>query len=253
MGKRRVQREDHAVYKNNFWNQIRKERGVSFKYIGDILGRSATMVRYYFMGKQMPPPEHIKLMCEGFNVDLEQGTAEFKKMHKTWRESHGKATVKPKVDSFLKQKVKDAKISYKELSEIVNVPYSTLKAYFSGFALPNTDKITNICNLLDIDPAEGEAEFIRLNTAWGTTHPDYEKYGNTYRRIADKRGTKKKATSPVEHNADDYLELLYGKVSCAEFRAISSMNFNNAEELLRIIYNKVDFDTFMFVMRNFNI
>lgn len=252
MGKRRVKREEHAVYKNNFWNQVRKERGVTFKYIGDILGRSATMVRYYFIGKQMPPPEHIKLMCEGFNVDIEQGTEEFKKMHKEWKMAHGKsATIQQdKSCSFWKQKLKDAKINYKELSEIVNVPYSTLKAYFSGFALPTPEKIKNICALLDVDSDFGEAEFIRLNIEWGEHHPDYQKYGNTYRRIVAKDTSKSKSTKSVASDTPDNLELLYGKLTYKDFKKIEAMYDDSTKftDILRYLYDIIDFDTFMSIV-----
>jgi len=250
MGKRRIMRDDHAVYKNNFWNQLRKERGITFKQIGDILGRSSTMIRYYFMGKQMPPQEHINMMCEGFNVDVEQGTAEFKKMHKEWKETHDKSTTKPKTVTFWGQKLKEAKISYKELSEIISVPYSTLKAYFSGFALPNSNTLANICNLLDVDLTTGESEFLKLHTAWGESHPDYEKYGNTYRRITSATGNNHK---PVESSPSDYLEILYGKLSCADFRRIDSMTFADGRELLRTLYDMIDFDTFMLVMESSNV
>lgn len=96
---RRQRRTKHAVYKDNLWNKMRRDRGLTFKDIGAILGVSSETVRRYFIGSQMPRKEQIQVLCEGFNVDVEEGTLEFRKMHKSWKQTQSAKDVKSTIDT----------------------------------------------------------------------------------------------------------------------------------------------------------
>jgi len=267
----KTKRADHAVYKNNFWNQLRKDRNVTFKYIGDILGRSSTMIRYYFMGYQMPNAEQIKLLCDGFNVDIEQGTEEFKKMYKEWHDAHPKTsdipnksvtpvTKKPhrrsraEIDSnnFWRQRVAESKLSFKDLADIIEVPYSTVRGYFCGFVFPPKNSLERICSLFDVPLDVGVAEFEKLNNEWGAKHPDYMKSGNTFKRIVDSGKKSKKSSKKPAKQIKNTESVPTHSLTIVPTNTSDSLKLLNAiaeaippMELLELVYGNVPCATFI--------
>lgn len=275
-----LKRIETPVYKSNFWNNLRREREVTFQYIANILGISATMVRYYFIGARMPKPEHIKLMCEGFNVDIDQGTEEFKKIHKDWKANQAKKKSVAKVDKTSNPiVVKEPKVSttsgnfwrdvkasagatYPQIAKAVGCHSATVGAFFSGFVLPKADMIARICKYFGVDVNVGTAEFEKLFNDFGVKNQDkYVRRGNSYKVKSNITGLKRnrksgKATSekssdpialpdilPTETNLSKYMEAIYGVVSYELYTSVYK-TCDTLDKLLSCIYGEVDYDLF---------
>ena len=143
--RRKVRRVDHAIYKNNFWNNLRKSRGVTFKYISDILGVPPETVRLYFIGSRMPDAEQIKTLCEGFDVDIEKGTAEFKKMRKEWKSTHKTSDTNNKTSDTEASNVCKSPINiYKSPDYISNTYQDYMESLYSKISYKEFRRIESL-------------------------------------------------------------------------------------------------------------
>ena len=63
--------------KTTFWNNLRTERNVEFKELGEFMDMSYSTICKWFTGNSVPMDKHIKTLCDFFDVDFETGKAEF--------------------------------------------------------------------------------------------------------------------------------------------------------------------------------
>ena len=259
---------------NNFWQQKLIDSGVSLKDMSELLRCSYRYTVAYFSGFVHPSVDQIETICDFLDVPFSEGLNQFDKIHEAWGESHKDTYVR--VGNTYKH-IKDVKIkplnskrtfklgfwnhkiagsdwTYSMVAEKLGKAVSTVKAYFSGFILPDTDVIKNICIMFNVDYDRGYQEFIKAHEGWGEAHSDtYEKVGNSYRQITQPKTPTVVTTPKVvnttksEHKSPNILdcqEKLYGKLSYDDFMYIESLTTSH-KDLLRFVFDKVDFDTFM--------
>lgn len=252
------------VYKNNFWNQLRKERGLSFSALGKILNCSTTAVRYYFMGYRMPSLDLVEKLCEGFNVDLDKGMQEFRDMHKAYKAGHLQETTtrakpvngnglygktnafKADPNNFWKCKLQAAGKTFKDVVKDTGLGYSSVQMYFRGFVMPSDTAIKTLCDYFSVDFDTGRTEFENIYKAWGENNPDFIAHSNTYRR---KSGESKSVSQSTEvakltEPATSDIELSSIKAECSNASYVVYTITEQADEILKQLYNKLSYAEF---------
>lgn len=180
---------------------------------------------------------------------------------------------------FWGHKLASSGISIKELAIKLDKPYSTVNAYFTGHVMPDVDIVKKLCILFNVDYDRGYQEFLKAHDNWGLIHADkYVRCGNTYKLAESVTPVKEK--EPEEDQAeipsDDLTmfddcekespaskikskttptmdiiscqKLLYNVLSYDDFITILSMT-TSYDELLEFVYDKVDYDTFIALIR----
>ena len=249
------------VYKNNFWNQLRKDRGMTFSALGKILNCSTTAVRYYFMGYRMPSLELVEKLCEGFNVDLEKGMQEFRDMYKAYKAGHkstnasdgrgkhtaGKANAfKADPNNFWKCKLQASGKTFKDVVKDTGLGYSSVQTYFRGFAMPSDTAIKTLCDYFSVDFDTGRTEFENIYKAWGENNPDFIAYGNTYRRKSGESKSVSRSTevAKLTEPATSDIELSSIKAECSNASYVVYTITEQADEILKQLYNKLSYAEF---------
>lgn len=70
--------------KDTFWNDLRKQKGVTLKAVSAALDMDQATVSHYFTGMKLPStPTSVKI-CDYFGIDYATGAAEFNKAHEAW-------------------------------------------------------------------------------------------------------------------------------------------------------------------------
>ena len=273
MRKRRMKRREHMVYKNNFWNQLRKERGISFSALGKILNCSTTAVRYYFMGYRMPSPDIVQKLCEGFDVDFEKGMQEFKDMYKAYKAGHktsnsentgvksaGRTNAfKKDPNNFWKCKIQAAGKTYKDVVNDTGLGYSSVQTYFRGVSMPSKSAVKTLCDYFSVDYGIGYAEFEKIYNAAHTKESDepIEPISPEPETYSIPELDMDSYILFISSQADEILKQLYNKLTYAEFKNVAKQLSNAAAysegakstSLLESIYNVVDCPTFVHIVR----
>ena len=79
-----------SAYKDNFWNRRRIAKGLKIEDISKKSGISKKAAWAYFAGAKMPNDATIEKLCKLLDVDVIQGTSEFRKANASWE--HSKST-----------------------------------------------------------------------------------------------------------------------------------------------------------------
>ena len=140
-------------------------------------------------------------------------------------------------DNFWSKLRVERNLTVKEVAEYLGENEKKTSAYFTGFILPNDNAIRQLCDLFDVDYGAGNLEFQHAHRQYVAEHK------RTLKSSAKATGKKNKTINTV----DDVIESLYGNLSCKEFIAIYDLikgNESSDVDPRRIIYNKVDYDTY---------
>lgn len=257
------------VYKNNFWNQLRKERGLSFSTIAKILNCSNTAVRYYFMGYRMPSTDIVQKLCEGFNVEFETGMQEFRNMYKAYKAGHSQETAPKKVktatgnglygktnafkadpNNFWKCTLQTSGKTFRDVAKDTGLGYSSIQMYFRGFVMPSEGVVKRLCDYFSVDYSEGLAEFKAIYRAWGEANPEFEAFRNTYRRKSE--GSKSPRRATVQGALTDVAAKLSEPATVDIEQPVIEVENSyvvyaiteQADEILKQLYNKLSYAEF---------
>ena len=244
----------------NFWQKKLVEQNLTLHNMSDILNCSYRYTVSYFTGFIHPTEKIMKSICAALNVPIEIGIPAFDEIYAIWGNAHkdtyepsgntykkinrlSKSTVRPhnKINFWL-HKISGQGISVKELAIFLDKPYSTVKAYFSGFVMPSDAIIITLCKKFNVDFDRAYQEFQKIHEFWGYSHRDsYVKSGNSYKPL------QKSAPQPTPHSGEaksECLKYLYGKLAYADFNQIIPTEISE-KDVLRLSYNKVSYQDFM--------
>lgn len=155
-----------------------------------------------------------------------------------------------RINNFWICKMHSYGVTFRELSQKFDIPYSTLRSYVSGVILPTGPVINKFCMFFNVDLARATAAFEELFIEWGKAHrKTHERQGFSYKPIDRTKPAKKSSEISITKtgktpNASYCIQQLYGKLSYEDFMRVMNMS-TSYEELLRFAYDKVDYATFM--------
>lgn len=159
-------------------------------------------------------------------------------------------------DTFWARKRVENNITVRELSKLIKCSRATTGAYFTGFMIPDDEKIKVLCDFFDVDFIRGKREFINA----------HKKYDVDYKRVVVVKSSSKtmqeceKTEEPVvtekpvikeervmgdSDKLDAVKRLLYNKVSYDLYCLIENTPVDKIEETL--YDNKVDYVLFNLV------
>ena len=74
---------------DNFWNRLRVERNIRYVDLAELFPhlKSFSSIGVWFSGQVMPRDEYIRVLCDFFDVDFDEGKREFQKAHDVWKSS----------------------------------------------------------------------------------------------------------------------------------------------------------------------
>ena len=257
----------------NFWQKRLLDHSMTLHSIADAIGVSYRYTVAYFTGFVHPKEPTIKSICDILEVPIDLGTLEFDKLFESWGNAHkdtyakfgntyrriNKSASNSKKSAsnskkshnkmnFWQHKISGQGMSTKELSIFLDKPYSTVKAYFSGFVMPSKDIIIALCKKFNVDYDRAYSEFEKIHSIWGETHADtYVVSGNCY-KIKDTQSHKLEVSATPKDDQAEYLRVIYGKLSYDDFMLMLTSG-TNPTDVLRLSYGKVDSDTFMSLLR----
>ena len=246
----------------NFWQKKLLDHDMTLHSIADAIGVSYRYTVAYFTGFVHPTESTIKSICDILEVPVDLGTLEFDKLFESWgnankdtyakfgntyrriNKSAGNSKKSHNKMNFWQHKISGQGMSIKELSILLDKPYSTVKAYFSGFIMPDKDTIIAFCKKFNVDYDRAYSEFEKNYKHWGETHADnYVSCGNSYKVKSALAAIEEKPISATTPAIADYLKELYGELSYDDFNYVMTLH-NSYEKMLRYIYGKVDVDIF---------
>ena len=140
-------------------------------------------------------------------------------------------------DNFWSKLRVERNLTTKEIADYLGEGEKKTSAYFTGFLLPDDNTIRQLCDLFDVDFNTGNLEFQHAHRQYVAEHK------RTLKSSAKTTTKQNKAINTV----DDVIESLYGNLSCKEFIDIYELVKGNGSSDIdprRIIYNKVDYDTY---------
>ena len=178
-----------AMSKDTFWNKVRVEKNIRYSDIVELFGGSVSMWAQRFTGQTMPTYAEIKKLCELFDVDVTQGTEEFKKAHALWK-SEGRG----------------AKAGY----------ITTGKSVMSGIKVGKRGEVTGTRE--HVEKAENEAE-VQEEELKEDPLSVRQIMGLLYGKIP--YDTFLKFCDMITGEDGDPLESIYGRVSYREYTLIS--------------------------------
>ena len=145
-----------------------------------------------------------------------------------------------------------------QITDLLGAKKSTVSAYFSGFLMPKDDVIHTLCDYFDVDFDTGRNEFRKAYETWGKVHSDkYVKSGDTYTCRKDTalkksaqipksktivKESKKSSSNKQRFDTYKYARALYKRLLFNDF--IGIYDCKSHEDVLRLIYDKVNFDIF---------
>lgn len=122
--------------------------------------------------------------------------------------------------------------SLKELGKMLNVDMSSVCHYMTGQQMPPDDIIDGLCKYFDVDPVYGKSEFMKAHETWKAEHTRSVKvkYNNPKKeKVEEKKFEPKSEPMKIAH-------------------PVKKVPTFSDEEVLEVIYQKVDFKTFMKVL-----
>ena len=163
----------------------------------------------------------------------------------------GNRTNPPKVprtskeNFWSKERVKQ-NLTIKEVADALGIKSEKIVGmWFTGQVMPADYRIKEMCELFGIDLVEGQLAFQKANMEWTAEHGKKTKY----------RGVNKNAKHPVSkpetfdkvNNIAEVILTIYGKISCEAFLNVYNAITDGKPgdcDIERILYSKVDFDTY---------
>jgi len=157
------------------------------------------------------------------------------------------------INTFWSRKKIELGISYREISEAIHKPITTVSHYFTGHMVPSVDTVKAICKVFNVDYAVGAAEFVKIANEYSERNNRYH-YKNAVQQLQDvAAGATQPAVpepvvqpiipEPVTPASVDYLELLYGKISFEDFQLIYTAA-KTKEDILPFVYGQIDYKTY---------
>ena len=136
----------------------------------------------------------------------------------------------------------------KEIAELLDLKEKTASAYFTGFLLPDDDVIAKFCDLFGVDFMRGKGEFYRAHVEYKNAHDRTYKvrYAGIPVPAEDTEPVVKK--TKADNVGDLVLEMLYGKIPYTDFKILTGQVMSGAD-ILECVYGKVDFETFLKVVK----
>lgn len=162
----------------------------------------------------------------------------------------GQQVGKPRASilTFWTKKRMENNLTLEDLSELTGINYSTLSKELTGEQMPPLVHISKLCELFSVDLDEGAMQAKKAHTAWVGSH-------NLAKNALEEQKptiSEVKPITPVPvvtekanfESSDDVLRKVYGNISYDDFLIIQEKGVGS-KETLRILYDKIDFDTFM--------
>ena len=118
--------------------------------------------------------------------------------------------------------------SLRDLGKKFGVTNSTVRCWFVGKFRPAKEKAIMVCDFFDVDPEKGIAEFENA----------YKRYHHLS-TLSDLSEIQFEASAPVESSANTDGQHVY---------AVAEDNIQKYDEVLELLYKKVDFHTYMKVV-----
>jgi hypothetical protein len=120
--------------------------------------------------------------------------------------------------------------------------------WFTGQLMPSDRRVREVCDLFGVDFNEGQLAFQKAHLEWKADHDIKYQYSGTRKNAPKKEDAVKLASpKPNINNIAEVVLAIYGKISCEAFlnvyNAITDGKPDNCD-IERIIYSKVDFDTY---------
>ena len=104
------------------------------------------------------------------------------------------------------KRAEEAGLSIRQIAKRIGCSYRYTVAYFSGFVNPHPARVKAICELFNIDFAQGTADFNATYEAWGKAHADtHVRYSNTYKPI-DSVDPSYKPLKSMQRDVKEYLD-----------------------------------------------
>lgn len=166
-------------------------------------------------------------------------------------------------NNFWSKKRVEQNITMKEIAEFLGIKVKTASAYFTGQALPPERLIMKLCDFFDVNPIEGEREFINAHRAYDATHnrtlilsartqskikeatkistdstPTLEEEPTLAEQVA------KEIYEKEEQRKDKLFEVVYGKLDCWKTFKEFAIFINRNADVREWLYGKVDYDTY---------
>jgi transcriptional regulator with XRE-family HTH domain len=154
-----------------------------------------------------------------------------------------------KIKNFWNSVLSDNNCTQLQVADLLGTKKSTTSAYFSGFIMPKDDVIRTLCDYFNVDFDTGRSEFRKAYDAWGVSHSDrYMKsgdfaYTHIKKSVSSPKKSKKAVSTELKFDIYKYARILYKKLSFNDY--IGIYDCKSHEDVLRLIYDKVNFDIFV--------
>ena len=135
----------------------------------------------------------------------------------------------------------------KEVAEMLGFEMSTVSQWFSGQHMPKDKHIRSICKLFDVDYNEGQLAFQKAHLEWKSEHDKRKTKFMNKDQKAPKEEEVALSSADKINNVAEVILALYSKISCEAFLTVYNAITSGKPEdcdIERIIYQKVDFDTY---------
>lgn len=173
--------------------------------------------------------------------------------------SRSYSTYSKKSNPWNKRRV-DRNLTYDELAAKVNIPAGSLSGLFCGFRRATEYELDQLCKFFNVDRDTGYLEFENIYNSRRNNFPEeytlysakslkVDKNPKEEAKVSDNEQPEAAAPKTFRFSKIDYLKYLYGKVSCEDFGIIfnASITYSNLEQLIRFLYNKVDYNSFVYL------
>ena len=149
-------------------------------------------------------------------------------------------------DNFWSSERVKKNLKIEEVADMLGYKRGKVGMWFTGQTMPSDADVAEVCKLFEINFNEGQLAFQKAHQEWEAEHNPTMKYSG---KTQTQTTVKSEALSPVSsiNNIAGVILALYGKLPCEQFltvyNAITSGEPGNCD-IERILYSKVDFDTY---------
>lgn len=147
------------------------------------------------------------------------------------------------VKTFWNQKRVDAGFTMQELSEGLGIDYTRLSHYLTGQDMPPPIIALKLCDLFDVNPDEGTAEFTKAHEQW-VINRKRAKFTLAEPKIEPEPTPEPTPEPKPEPINDELMKSLYGLLSYENFKAVLLTGIIGSDVLAEI-YGKADYDTYL--------